>query len=340
MVLADPVRVGDVLAQLGELGLGLSLDDFGTGFSSLTHLKSLPVGEVKIDRSFVGRMTTDPVDAAIVQATIQLAHRIGIRVVAEGIEDQVTWSSLVANQLRAGPGVCALAAAAGDRPRDAAARPAAARACRDEPTVSSTELAELSAGDDGHAGDGRHGDAAHGASTSVDGQSNGGDRAAATAQRQRQRHSNGRRAERLLRGAARPHRADALAPDDGRRDRGDRRAHDPRRARSGWRTSPPATTSASTSTARSSRRCPPTWTRGARTRAGRACWAAPCCTSRSRSASPRCWAAPTRWCCRRSPTSTSRRSPCWRGPARSSSTRARTRRSTTAARWRARAAPR
>jgi diguanylate cyclase (GGDEF)-like protein len=98
MVLADPVRVGDVLAQLGELGLGLSLDDFGTGFSSLTHLKALPVGEVKIDRSFVGRMTTDPVDAAIVQATIQLAHSIGIRVVAEGIEDQVTWSSLIANE--------------------------------------------------------------------------------------------------------------------------------------------------------------------------------------------------------------------------------------------------
>jgi len=97
MVLADPVRVGDVLAQLGELGLGLSLDDFGTGYSSLTHLKALPVGEVKIDRSFVGRMTTDPVDAAIVEATIQLAHSIGIRVVAEGIEDQMTWTSLVAN---------------------------------------------------------------------------------------------------------------------------------------------------------------------------------------------------------------------------------------------------
>jgi diguanylate cyclase (GGDEF)-like protein len=98
MVLADPVRVGDVLAQLGELGLGLSLDDFGTGYSSLTHLKALPVGEVKIDRSFVGRMTADPVDAAIVEATIRLAHSIGIRVVAEGIEDQQTWSSLVANR--------------------------------------------------------------------------------------------------------------------------------------------------------------------------------------------------------------------------------------------------
>jgi diguanylate cyclase (GGDEF)-like protein len=98
MVLADPVRVGDVLAQLGELGLGLSLDDFGTGYSSLTHLKALPVGEVKIDRSFVGRMTADPVDAAIVEATIRLAHSIGIRVVAEGIEDQDTWNSLVANR--------------------------------------------------------------------------------------------------------------------------------------------------------------------------------------------------------------------------------------------------
>ena len=98
MVLADPVRVGDVLAQLGELGLGLSLDDFGTGYSSLTHLKALPVGEVKIDRSFVGRMTSDPVDCAIVEATIRLAHSIGIRVVAEGIEDQQTWSSLVVNR--------------------------------------------------------------------------------------------------------------------------------------------------------------------------------------------------------------------------------------------------
>jgi diguanylate cyclase (GGDEF)-like protein len=98
MVLADPVRIGDVLAKLGEMGLGLSLDDFGTGYSSLTHLKALPVGEVKIDRSFVGRMTSDPVDAAIVEATIQLAHSIGSRVVAEGIEDHVTWSSLVANR--------------------------------------------------------------------------------------------------------------------------------------------------------------------------------------------------------------------------------------------------
>jgi diguanylate cyclase (GGDEF)-like protein len=93
-VLSDPVRIGNVLAQLGELGIGLSLDDFGTGYSSLAHLKSLPVGELKIDRSFVQRMCTDATDAAIVYGTIQLAHKLGIRVVAEGVEDEQTWTAL------------------------------------------------------------------------------------------------------------------------------------------------------------------------------------------------------------------------------------------------------
>ncbi len=95
-VLSDPGRIGNVLAQLGELGIGLSLDDFGTGYSSLAHLKSLPVGEVKVDRSFVARMCTDPTDAAIVFATIQLAGKLGIRVVAEGVEDEQTWDALSA----------------------------------------------------------------------------------------------------------------------------------------------------------------------------------------------------------------------------------------------------
>jgi diguanylate cyclase (GGDEF)-like protein len=93
-VLSDPIRIGNVLAALGELGIGLSLDDFGTGYSSLTHLKSLPVGEVKIDRSFVSRMCTDLTDAAIVCATIELARKLGIRVVAEGVEDEETWTAL------------------------------------------------------------------------------------------------------------------------------------------------------------------------------------------------------------------------------------------------------
>jgi diguanylate cyclase (GGDEF)-like protein len=93
-VLADPGRIGTILGQLGALGIGLSLDDFGTGYSSLTHLKSLPVGELKLDRSFVTGMCTDATDAAIVSATIQLAGQLGIRVVAEGVEDTQTWEAL------------------------------------------------------------------------------------------------------------------------------------------------------------------------------------------------------------------------------------------------------
>jgi EAL domain-containing protein (putative c-di-GMP-specific phosphodiesterase class I) len=93
-VLTDPERIGHVLARIGETGVGLSLDDFGTGYSSLTHLKTLPIGEVKIDRSFVAQMETDPADAAIVGATIGLAHSLGMRVVAEGVEDDETWSRL------------------------------------------------------------------------------------------------------------------------------------------------------------------------------------------------------------------------------------------------------
>ncbi|MEA2388569.1 MAG: hypothetical protein QOG41_1342 [Thermoleophilaceae bacterium] len=93
-VLSDPERAGHMLARIGEMGVGLSLDDFGTGYSSLTHLKTLPVGEVKIDRSFVGQMASNPADAAIVGSTIQLAHSLGMRVVAEGVEDDETWHHL------------------------------------------------------------------------------------------------------------------------------------------------------------------------------------------------------------------------------------------------------
>jgi diguanylate cyclase (GGDEF)-like protein len=95
-VLTDPVRIHDVLSRLKQIGVLLALDDFGTGFSSLGHLKSLPVDEIKIDRSFVDQMTTNTADSAIVHATIQLAHRLGKRVVAEGVEDENTWQLLAA----------------------------------------------------------------------------------------------------------------------------------------------------------------------------------------------------------------------------------------------------
>jgi diguanylate cyclase (GGDEF)-like protein len=95
-VLSDPTRIGMVLEALRELGIGLSLDDFGTGYSALTHLRTLPVDEVKVDRSFVSSMATEPADAAIVEATIGLAQRLGIRAVAEGVEDDVTWERLAA----------------------------------------------------------------------------------------------------------------------------------------------------------------------------------------------------------------------------------------------------
>jgi diguanylate cyclase (GGDEF)-like protein len=93
-ILLDPERMGNVLAQIGESGVRLSLDDFGTGYSSLTHLKTLPVGEVKIDRSFVSRMCRDKADMAIVFATVQLTEKLGMSVVAEGVEDDATWEVL------------------------------------------------------------------------------------------------------------------------------------------------------------------------------------------------------------------------------------------------------
>ncbi len=85
--MADPRRVLVTLHRLDKLGVALSLDDFGTGYSSLQHLRRLPLAEVKIDRSFVLGMTTDPDDAAVVGSIIDLARALGLRVVAEGVED-------------------------------------------------------------------------------------------------------------------------------------------------------------------------------------------------------------------------------------------------------------
>ncbi len=94
-ILANPTAVGAVLKRLRDLDVGIGLDDFGTGYSSLTHLRQLPVSRLKIDRSFVTNMCTEPSDAAIVYATIELAHKLNLRVVAEGVEDEATWQALL-----------------------------------------------------------------------------------------------------------------------------------------------------------------------------------------------------------------------------------------------------
>ena len=87
-IMVDPDSAHEVLTQLDDIGLRLSIDDFGTGYSSLASLKRLPVDELKIDKSFVIHMTENENDAVIVRSTIDLAHNLGLSVVAEGIETE------------------------------------------------------------------------------------------------------------------------------------------------------------------------------------------------------------------------------------------------------------
>jgi diguanylate cyclase (GGDEF)-like protein len=86
-MMADPGKSVEVLTKFAEMGIGISVDDYGTGFSSLAYLKRLPIDELKIDRSFVMEMLSSANDALIVRSTVELAHSLGLRVVAEGVEE-------------------------------------------------------------------------------------------------------------------------------------------------------------------------------------------------------------------------------------------------------------
>jgi diguanylate cyclase (GGDEF)-like protein len=93
-LMADPHKAIATMTRLHRLGVGIALDDFGTGYSSLQHLRRLPLSEVKIDRSFVIGMVDDADDRAIVRSIIELAGALGLRVVAEGVEDERAWRLL------------------------------------------------------------------------------------------------------------------------------------------------------------------------------------------------------------------------------------------------------
>ena len=103
-LMSDPVTSRTVLRELDRLGVEIAIDDFGTGYSSLAYLADLPVSEVKIDRSFVSRMADGSSEAIIVNSTIDLAHHLGLRAVAEGVEDAALLPELEAQGCDAAQG--------------------------------------------------------------------------------------------------------------------------------------------------------------------------------------------------------------------------------------------
>ena len=98
VIMADPERAMTAMAKIADLGVRFSIDDYGTGYSSLAYLKKLPVNSLKIDRSFVASMLESEQDEIIVSSTINLAHNLGLDVVAEGVESDIIYQRLREHQ--------------------------------------------------------------------------------------------------------------------------------------------------------------------------------------------------------------------------------------------------
>ena len=95
-LVGDPMHCFGILTRIRDMGVKISIDDFGTGYSCLAYFKDIPADELKIDRSFVSALLTEPASADITWLIIDLAHRFGLSVVAEGVEDEYTFQALAA----------------------------------------------------------------------------------------------------------------------------------------------------------------------------------------------------------------------------------------------------
>lgn len=93
-IVSDAVRAAETVSRLNALGVRISIDDFGSGYSSLAYIRKLAIAELKVDKSYVFNMTRVNDDMVIVRTLIELAHNLGLQVVAEGVEDQETWDAL------------------------------------------------------------------------------------------------------------------------------------------------------------------------------------------------------------------------------------------------------
>jgi len=93
-IVSDAVRAAETVSRLNALGVRISIDDFGSGYSSLAYIRKLAIAELKVDKSYVFNMTRVNDDLVIVRTLIELAHNLGLQVVAEGVEDQETWDAL------------------------------------------------------------------------------------------------------------------------------------------------------------------------------------------------------------------------------------------------------